>query len=100
HAAVEVPELAREARAVELRGADGVRGRVALAPAVERRVLLEPRRRERQRPDRVGEEERDLLPVLVRREELDPGAVPAGAVLQADRAADRAAVVPPIAADH
>ena len=45
------------------------------------------------------EHELDRLAVLEGVEQLDPGAVDAGAVLQAQRTVDRPAAVPPVAAD-
>src|SRR5438105_5405268 len=49
-AAVEVLKLEREALPVERGGADVVRPSVALAASVDRRILLEPRRGEDERP--------------------------------------------------
>src|SRR5207247_2660698 len=57
------------------------------------------RRRELERMHLFGEHEPDRLAVLERLEQLDPGAVDARAVLQAERSEDRASLVPPIAAD-
>ena len=65
--------------------AGGVRLPSALAAAVDRRVLPQPRRRERERAHRVGEDERDRLAVLERVEQPDPGDVAAGAVREPER---------------
>src|SRR5262249_54832287 len=81
---VKVVELECEVLAIELGDPDVVRRSVPLAAPVDGRVLLQPGGGEGQRPDGLGEEERDGLAVLVRVQELDPGAVPAGPAGQAD----------------
>ncbi len=74
------------------------------APARRDRVggrrLPQPRRRDREHVDGVVEVERDPLVVLVQGDQLDPGAVPAGAVLQPHRSGERLARRPGVARDH
>src|SRR5262245_65369422 len=93
-------ELAGEALLVGLGDVDRVCRSVALAAAVDGRGLLEPRRGERERAHGVGEEQRDRLAVLVRVQELDPGAIPACPAAEPDTAGHCAPLVPPVAADH
>ena len=65
---------------------------------VDARRLAQPRRRDRERPHRVGEVEPDRLLVLVHVEELDPRAVPAGAVREPHRPGQRLTAGPGVAA--
>jgi hypothetical protein len=97
---VEVFELAHERFAMGLEHAHRAVELVGFAALVAGRRLLEPRRREGQPSQRVGEVERDLLLVFANVEQLDPRAVPPGVVREPDGAGDRPSAVPPRRTDN
>ena len=97
HAPVEVHELELVGLLVRLeprRPPSAVAGR---RDRVDARRLAQPRRRDGERPHRVGEVEPDRLLVLVHVEELDPRAVPAGAVREPRRPRERLSAGPGVA---
>ena len=92
-------QVARERLVVRLGDPHRIQRPRRLAPPVHRRELLQPRRRELERPHGPIEEEGDRLAVLEGVEELDPCAVEARSVREPNRARDCAPLVPPGAAD-
>src|SRR3954462_12761200 len=99
-AVVEMHQLAGEALFVRLEGLDDTRIVLRAGGFVERRRLLEPRRRKAERVNLFGEIESHRLAVLVDVEQLDPGAVPACTVCEAHGSGHSLTFIPPVAVEH